>query len=298
MCLLNRHNLAIVSAFANDAVDVVKLFVNELGIDINHKNSKGQSLLQLATRAEAYRIASFLVEKGAKLGQLNDDDEVSCTKLLKHAIANGNVVVFNALLAAVRHDPEQTKRVVDAVDKDGASLHVATGLRMPVDKRHHTKSAKDSVKDELVAQAVQRYATMFVRELLRHGADPMVLNVDLEIPLHIAAKANDKEIADLLLAQGDVKRQLLARNIHGGTLLHTAVAANCLDIQKLFLENNEYEPSIVDYKKRNVFHSAVDHGSDLRLLLLAAENDEVLMKVEQWTLTLPLIKNMLVQVRK
>lgn len=287
----NDGNLPMMSAFGADAVDVVKLFVNEYNIDVNHRNKKGQSLLQAAMQADAFKIACLLLEKDATIERLMESDEPNYAKLLKFVIATGNLPVFIKILSAINHNSRRTKRIINANDKDGTSLHVAAGLKAPTDKKH--KQIKD---DRFGNQASVRNAATFVKELLRHGADTSAINANMEIPLHIAAKANDKEIAELLLAHGDVKRQLMARNIHGGTLLHSAVISNCLDVQDLFLKNPECEPTVVDYKKRNIFHTAVDCGSDLQMLLMAAENDKPDTKVQKWSLSSALIKDMLTQV--
>lgn len=176
---------AIHAAAVRGPTDVLRLLLS-YNPDLSLKNSRGQTALDVATRAKNDAAVTYLKDKGAKS---KDDDMVLSAKSLIQACASGDV---EKARAAIRDFPKLTTVADDAGD---TPLHIAA----------------------------YKGQAAITKLLLENGAKVNVADNQGLTPLHLAAAADSPDVAKLLIARG---ANLKARDKQNRTPRDIAIAMN------------------------------------------------------------------------
>jgi len=243
--VLQQGNTALHIAALTKNAELIDVLASIRGVDVNQRNSNGETALYTSARAVDTATASRLLAAGADVNETRPDD--GSTPL--HCACqdgDGSVLVSVLLNAGARPDVgRQSARsgvsgitpLHDAADV-GDAQSVATLLR-------HDETLADAVTDRgctaLHVAARHGYRDI-VDQLLAHnayvgqpGADSRGLGVQ---PLHLAAENGRVDAVRSLLAVGadtNARREFCGKT--GVSSLHLAVMRGQVDAVKVLLES-------------------------------------------------------------
>jgi uncharacterized protein len=184
--------------------DLTKFLIETGGANVNERNDRGQTPLDIAINWDHVEIARLLVDKGA---DVNSRDNVGST-LLHEAIYRRKIEIARLLIdkgadVNVRNDLGYTP------------LHFAVKIEkieiahLLIDKGADVNS-RDNVGSTLLHEAIYRRKIEIARLLIDKGADVNVRNDLGYTPLHFAVKIEKIEIAHLLIDKGaDVNAKMI-----------------------------------------------------------------------------------------
>jgi ankyrin repeat protein len=278
----NDGNVVFNEAIVHDNVDIVKVFVTKYNADSNFKNeTTEQTLLEVAIENSSWLVASFLLEQDAVClefppdrededSELSEREEKDFSALLRFAASQANLCVFNKLIDTTKFgnsgkNEEKLKRIINLLDDESYStcLHAAAAAKTYLESNYSSNQTLSST-----SKIDGTFPAKITEQLLAHGANIFATNMNHEIPLHIAAKADDKAVATILLRM-DSEKQLCAKDSKGRTPLLSAVASNAESVEDLILNQITFAEVIkaVDCRNRNMYHIAIEHNSGLYHLL-------------------------------
>lgn len=166
----NYHNHALHYAVAAERIDIIELLLS-YGADINLKNQKGYTPLELAVNNQLVATVDFLIKKGAKIDTI------------------GNTIdnLDNTLLIIAINDKDASLEMIERLLEAGAAKVI----------NHQNKSSNSALH-----YAVKNKRIDIVELLLSHGIDLNLRNLDNETPLSLAQHWDYKDIAELLSING------------------------------------------------------------------------------------------------
>lgn len=199
-------------AIQNDQAEIVKLWLDAPGVDVNTADSKGRTALHLAVRCGRPKIvAQLLHDPGVRVNTVDDDgmtpllwalrEVQDCqAEIVKLLLDAHDVDVVAALGLAVEHCPSGIVKLL--LDSPGVKVGGALGLAI---KRGEAGIFEQLLHDPRVdvgmtplRQAVQCDRARFVTQLLRHprfnvhAADGKGM-----MPLRLAEEGGNPEIINL-----------------------------------------------------------------------------------------------------
>jgi len=178
--------------------------LTRVGANPNQQDKEGQTPLFDAILHRNLAMTKLLVEKGASFTVLDDAKRSP----LDWAIEKECPVDFIAELRRLGADA-----ATPAKSTGRTALHLAAEKNRPdlieyLVKAGVSVTAQDDDGDTPLHAAVEAGATEAVQKLLALKADPILRNNQIETPLHLAARKGNEAIADLLLAEPDVRRTI------------------------------------------------------------------------------------------
>lgn len=117
--LLNRiyrnGETILTSALSQQVVNIrnIMLLINKEGIDLNMRNEKGKSPIEIAYEHNLFKIVNELINKGSKFDQIENADEPYICKLLRQKDGDVTETIIKVL---------ERSEYIDYRDKDGNTL--------------------------------------------------------------------------------------------------------------------------------------------------------------------------------
>ena len=202
-----------ICAQGNEATELVEILIKN-GADINFRSSNGNTPLITAANYGHLEIVETLINNGAKL---NCQNVVGITALYISTM-NKFINIAKVLLEAGAN-----ANIQDSQDK-------ATPLgRIILDRMNKY----DITATTLFIKEKNDINVKIVKLLLKHKADPNILNINDSSALLIASRIGDLEMVELLL---NAKARMDIQENTGLTALMGAVHANHLEVCKILLE--------------------------------------------------------------
>ena len=297
----------------NGHVDVVKtLLASKSIIDINAPaNDKSTALLYASLKGKQH-IVQTLIDEGAdpNLGDenrqtpLHGATQYGYNEVVKVLLDSKNIANANArnsygrtplFLAAYYGSHNVVPTLVEYLVKNKLALDVAdlwgwSPLHAAYDNleitQHLLKSEAVKVDSEdnsggtaLLLSVINRYDSV-ARELLQHGADPLVKPHDGETALHVACEKAEDETVKMMLPKLKGRTDILEGR--GESLLRVAVDYNRYDVVKLLLEQDKLRECITkkDDNGNTVIHVAAENGNAAIVQELISNIDETSMTDE------------------
>ncbi|XP_067653215.1 serine/threonine-protein phosphatase 6 regulatory ankyrin repeat subunit B-like [Haliotis asinina] len=256
-------------------------------VDINAKNSKGETPVLLAARCAKREVFDNLVRKGADLSVIDEDDD----NILHYACRGGNVNIVNYILMRNSVDINRKGRggltpvmlaawrakreVFDSLVKKGADLsgfenygknilHLACeGKDVEIVKRIlrlHIVDINSRFNEMTPLLLAVKYEPRNVFQLLlESGADPSLVNRDGDNVLHLACMRGDEEIVKRVLKLHTLN--INCRGSKGRTPLLLAAEYSSYNMFELLLESGA-DPSAVNSNGDNILHMACEGESE------------------------------------
>lgn len=225
--------------------DIVALFLKHSDTKVNALSVEGVTPLYLAMYRNHPKIAALLFDHGADLHQ-HDNHHVTPLHI---ACSNGNLVAVEWMMKL----PAFLKQSAAAI------------LNL---------NAADNDKVTPLLGAVQSGNQKLVQLLLTQtGIDPNTAN-DEGTPLHMAIKADNNAMGNVILKYAKTPLQVDAQDTQGHTPLFTAVARGNMGMANMLLAHGA-----------DITHAA--NGGVTALHQLCAQGEE---KAVRWLLTLPEFK--------
>ncbi|KAL3313388.1 hypothetical protein Ciccas_008013 [Cichlidogyrus casuarinus] len=196
---------------------------------------RGQTALHLAAEMNSFECCQVLMKHGY---DLEAKDYEGKTPLLT-AAANNSFEAFECL--------HRSRVQVDAIDITGKSC-----ILLAIEAKS-TKILEYFMQNE----NIRKYVSLFAD----HNGDSV---------LHYIAKINSKPMAELILADEDLRTFINMGNEDGVTPLHVAAANNSIDvIAYIFSLDESYQENSIDEDGDSVMHyvCAAGHSSMVSLLL-------------------------------
>jgi ankyrin repeat protein len=278
-------------AVQGDHKDMVELLLDS-GADANAKGRYGATVLYWSAETGRLDMVKLLIAKGANPNiQMEDNDFCDGTSL-GVAIEHGYVEVAEALILGGadvngKNDSGWTPLHTAMISYYSAAVDAAVKAKYP------TAAAQESDWDNYVALAKeihQRLSSQMVRLLIAHGADVKAKDKEGMTPLHCAAYFGDRNVVQLLLAEGaevnartvrDPKPDAIAwerdlgyRLGPGVTPLHEAVAGWDPGVVELLLAHGA-DVRAADEAGMTALHKAAAKGRASVTQLLLARGAEV-----------------------
>lgn len=235
-----NHTPLIQAVLKND-ISMVELLI-KLGADINLKNWKGYTALDVAIAKKFDDIQKILVKKSIPIHTVSkrfvDRQSAYCLQYPLHSAAQaGNLDLVNKLL--------QEKIYVNLID-----LHGATALHYACQLGHRG----------------------VIEQLIANGANPLKKDRQGKTPLHYAIEKGQAEAVTLLLSKVPLAK--FEAEITYDSYLHYAATFNFPEVVKALLEkgareiaNKKNPPSMA-----TPLHSAVQLGNTKIVPLLLSKN--------------------------
>ncbi|XP_067653188.1 serine/threonine-protein phosphatase 6 regulatory ankyrin repeat subunit A-like [Haliotis asinina] len=233
-------------------VKIVNYILIQNIVDINAKNSDGETPVMLAANSGDREIFDSLVRKGADLSVIDEDGD----NILHLACRGGNVKI---LLLESGADPSLVNRDGDNV------LHLACmrwdeEVVKQVLKLHALNINCRGSNGMTPLLLAAEYNTYNVFELLlQSGADLSVADSDGNSILHFASMGEDEEIVKHILKLHVV--DINCRGSKGMTPLLLAARQSTFGVFELLLESGA-DPSVVNSDGDNVLHLACVQGDE------------------------------------
>ncbi len=208
-------------------IKVVKLLIDNKGIDLNAKdeNNKGNTLLHVAAEKNHEDIARLLIENGADIDAQNNNGYLP----LDYAISCGSADIVQLL-----------------IDK-GAKVNISDNDLFLYSIKYNFKNVVEYLIDEVedVNTTYSDYGTLLhyaakkgyediVKSLICRNANANIPDVTLKTPLHYATEKGNINIVKLLILGG---AHVDAKDIDGRTPLFLAVYNNNEGIVILLIAN-------------------------------------------------------------
>ncbi|XP_067653211.1 serine/threonine-protein phosphatase 6 regulatory ankyrin repeat subunit B-like [Haliotis asinina] len=262
-------------------VKIVNYILMQNIVDINAKNSGGETPVMLAAWCAKGEVFDGLVRKGADLSVIDEDGD----NILHWACRGGNVKIVNyilmrnsvninrkgrggltpVMLAAWR----AKRKVFDSLVKKSADLsgfenygknilHLACeGTNVEIVKRIlrlHIVDINCRFNEMTPLLLAVKYQPRNVFQLLlESGADPSLVNRDGDNALHLACMRGDEEIVKQVLKLHSLN--INCRGSKGRTPLLLAAEYDSYNVFELLLESGA-DPSAVNRNGDNILHVA------------------------------------------
>ena len=240
-----RGNTPLHTACTQGHLDIVRLFIDEIGCDTSHTNFERQSCLHLATQHGHLSLVRYLVEEAGCDITLEDEQGRPPTYL---AAGKGHLDILRYLIEERGADPFFTTtkewRKLNYVAYPGTSLlHIAA-------EEGHLKVVKYLIED--------------------HGCDPTATDISGLNPLHLACQGSYTDIVKYLVLERkcdpnsadndgtsclhnarsleltkylcDELRCSFKSDKGGHNELHYAAMGGCLDTVKYLIEEKKFNP--------------------------------------------------------
>jgi ankyrin repeat protein len=228
------------------------------GVNVNSKNSIGETLLIISIENKCKEITNLLLEKGADVNIQQDTFIVGeeaipsyfkelVSKPIKPTTVGGRSALH---WAVVKYDMDLIETLlakganIDAVDAQGQTpLHCAIiDGQTEIIKLLLSRGANVNIKDFQYDHTPLHYAVTFrygckpeiINLLLEHGADIDAVDKKGLTPVCWACYANHKEAFNLLISKG---ANVNLQNAYGATLLHLAASRGDGDLVKILLSS-------------------------------------------------------------
>ncbi|XP_038244629.1 ankyrin repeat domain-containing protein 16 isoform X2 [Dermochelys coriacea] len=186
--------------------------------------------------------------------------------LLHYAARHGHLDVLTHLVEALEMDIEMFNNDYKRPLHEAASMGHRDCVLYLLDKGARIDCLKKADWTPLM-MACTRKNVEVIKDLIEHGANPLLKNKDGWNCFHIASREGDPQIIQYLLTvspsswntESKIKR----------TPLHTAAMHGCFDVAKALLERCPYEPDSRDKCGVTPFMDAIQNGHiDIAQLLL------------------------------
>ena len=244
-------------------LDLAELLLKS-GVDINLRNTQGETPLAVALFRGNLEVAHFLIERGADVHWHDEEDWT----LLHTAAQCGHLDMVQLLLdldigVDVRCRGQSTPLILAS---GGGHVEVS---RLLIEHQADVTSVDDNCWTSLHAASHYGHADI-VRLLLDHGEDVNVQQVNLWAPLHLASANGHLEVAELLIACG---AEVDVRNEDQKTPLHMASKEGFLEIAGFLMKRGSNVDS-QDTRGWTPLHSAAQNGHlDIVKMLLNSGAD-------------------------
>jgi ankyrin repeat protein len=196
--LANARTL--MNAVRSEKLEMVKLVVEEMGVDVNSTDTRGWSPMHAAVFVKDTAIAEYLLDMGAKIDIKAKGDGFTP---LHNAVNVGNYIMAKLIIDKLG---DKLPNYINMQSKEG---------RTPL-------FSACSKKGELNT----------VQLLLKNGADPCIADYDKITPLHAAASSGRVDIVEELLNNKNKKVELNAKDKNDVTPLLVAVNHVAAKLQK------------------------------------------------------------------
>lgn len=250
----------------NDAAEIEKL--TRVGANPNQPDNNGQGAVFEAITRKRPHLIELLVEKGAKLDQLDDKRRTPLDWALEQKCDLETVALLVRLGAPVE-DAQKRTPLHAAAEMNRADV-VEFFVNKGFDINAQDNSGRTPLHVSITAKAIDA-----VKKLIDLGADALRRDSDIKTPLHLAASSGYEEGAEALLALPDVARSVNAHRTYsqGFTPLMEAVNNNHAGIAaKIAAVGGDVNAQ--DNQNRNSLYIAVETGSvDCTRLLLNSGAD-------------------------
>ncbi|GLV44472.1 Ankyrin [Carabus blaptoides fortunei] len=203
-----------------------------------------------------------------------------CCSAVTQAIVDDNVEELMKLI--------RKRKRIDVQDNLGWSpLHVAVKknsdvmVRILLDQPNILVNCRNVEGATSLFIAAESTSTKFtiIEELLKHGADPNIVNNEDISPLHLACSGVNINVVKLLLAHG---ANINWQDFNGYTPLHYAIERNLRTVITFLLENNA-DPSITESNQLNALMLALQQTECSADLILPHTNDLNAAAIDGWT---------------
>jgi ankyrin repeat protein len=266
--LLGAEASEIFSAALEGRVDVVNELLDKQMVDVNKKDSYGNTALHWAVEGGHKPMIQLLLEKGA---DVHLQDEQGRTAL-HWAALKGDKIMLQLLL----------ERGSDVAVKnyDGQiAMHLAAlcGHREIVQlllEKGSDVAAKNYGEETALHLAAWYRHKEVVQLLLENGSDVAAKNCDGETALHLAARYGHKEVVQLLLEKGS---DVAAKDYNGRTAMTLAAQHGHKEVVQLLLEKRS-NVAAKNYGEETALHQAAQHGHKEVVQLLLEKGSGVAAK--------------------
>ena len=226
----NRHN----------QLAVLRCFLNHPDVDINARDSRGETLLHKVAREDYVHAASVLLER--------PDLDVS-TQESKDNFSPLHIATRQLSVGIVRLMLARKGVRVNDTDKYGNSpLHLlakASALSF---------EGGDQAESSRVKKVIQIGKMFFSRK----DIDVNVEGVNKNTPLHDAAMRGNYVVARELLSRPNIKTS--AKNAADQTPLHLAAERNSTDVAKILLSRDDVDAGARDNFAKTPLHVAAEYN--------------------------------------
>lgn len=239
---------------------------------VNAQDSRGKTILHLASSQGKGKLCRFLLDNGAK-----PDAKDNCDRLpLHYAVEEKKDEVIDVLIGRNATDQETKHMIQSCKDKDGK-----TPLDIGVRQKNIKLLAKilpilnkppevhfDSVDNgKLLRQYVLEGRTDLVRKLLESGVSPLEVNEEGRTALHCAAMCEDysgtTNTIDLLLKCQDRKKLISMCDKKGKTALHVKAYKGYSSLEDKVFADLQDLVDIKDREGRNALYAATEGKFDI-----------------------------------
>eukprot|EP00054_Salpingoeca_dolichothecata_P010738 m.59754 g.59754 ORF g.59754 m.59754 type:complete len:419 (+) comp19127_c0_seq1:209-1465(+) len=222
-------------------INIVKVFLSIPNIDIDRKDSLGNTPLRKAVEYGHQEVVNLLLKSGADATARNKIGTGSSQKsetLLHIAVRDGKPEMVEML---ARYHAE-----INALDRYGETpLHVASGKKF------------FEIKNEEARKEAMKLNDKIVESLLRYGADVSQRCEAGDIALMKAVVCKHEEICKLLIKHGSDPN---ARNKYGDFALKNAVHEGDCEITEALLKSPCCNVDDVDEMGQSLLHLAAMSG--------------------------------------
>ncbi|KAI1458771.1 ankyrin repeat-containing domain protein [Annulohypoxylon moriforme] len=247
------------------------------GVEVDPKDKKGLTPLVLAAEAGEKEIVRLLIERGANARlQVYKDQSILCRMARQSKDSMRHAAVVNILLQATDIDPNLM---------DGnrmTALHSAAELgHLEIIKAllRHSKVNPNSTGRwnwnalHFLARCKNKFTRKIAELLIESGTDPMALDFDNWLPVHVASQCGNISLLEVLL--GLHPECLEARSDEGRTPLlfgiHRVESVKWLmehgaDGNAKSLGGNTPLITAADYERYKTVHVLLDYGCDASLV--------------------------------
>ncbi|KAI0427180.1 ankyrin repeat-containing domain protein [Xylaria sp. FL1042] len=237
--------------------------------------TRGYSLLRWALYSKQYATCIFLMRAGADSSYrpIAASDNSPRIKACHFLLEGGNSEETNEALRTITNSSEYLD---DFIDDSGFTVthRIVLGLSLKILEEELILHPEDiDVQDSMgrtpLAWAAARGDNRAVVTLLRYGADPNIMDVQLSGPLSNSAAQEHTTCVSLLLDAGADPEPALPRSIQKGSPLSVA-ARNAKDplLAKRLLDFGANVNSCTTDGRTPLFHAAKNDDTHLAILLL------------------------------
>lgn len=235
----------LILATQRNTFEQVEMLVNA-GCDLDVTDYEGCSALMYACKNRNFRIAKFLIEKGADVKQIcTVPDHLSRTEAhlprpdqsaLMSAVVADDYEITDLIASSLKQgetpeiDSLINQAIIYAQAQKTYRAYVALGnhYKLPVDSMGHAL-----VKEFLLWSICREYDYNVVRAAIEQGY-PVTTDADMAFPLEAAISVGNYEIINLLLKHGaDVNQR---NTVLGSTPLSVAIVTGNYDVFQLLIK--------------------------------------------------------------